>query len=462
MLRRGSLAFRVLLLHTVALTITAVILPLILVWLLGREVDRLHEQTMRRQAEVVAQHIAPDADGHLTLDLPQDLRDLYSAAYGRYAYAIIDASGKVLFSSNGSATPLLPLPRKNSATTSAPLPGKDIFTGDGITRTIGGHVLTIQVAEDLSHRDVITDDIVADFFRTVGWITLPTLLLLLAIDIVIFRRAMRPLVDASERAAAIGPARAGIRLPAVGIPREVQPLVAAVNQAFDRLEHGYREQRRFTADAAHELRTPLAILNARIETLGAAQDNKDLRRNIETMSRIVAQLLDVAELDGMRIDPSEVVDLSQIAVEIIEQMAPVALDAGKDIELIGGESPAEVHAHAEMVRRAMRNLVENAVRHTAAGTAVTIEVGRDGSISIRDHGPGIAPIDRAAVFQRFWRGDRTRSDGAGLGLSIVKTVMDEHDGAIEIGDAPGGGAIFTMRFRATHPPALASDPAAAT
>lgn len=462
MLRRGSLAFRVLLLHAIALTVTALILPLVLVWLLGREVDRLHEQTMRRQAEVIAQHISAGADGHLTLDLPQDLRDLYSAAYGRYAYAVVDASGNVLFSSNRSSAPLLPLPKKNSASVLAPLPSRDLFTGDGITRTIGGHVLIIQVAEDLSHRDVITDDIVADFFRTVGWITLPILLLLLAIDIVIFRRAMRPLVDASERAAAIGPARAGIRLPAVGLPREVQPLVEAVNQAFDRLEHGYREQRRFTADAAHELRTPLAILNARIETLGPAHDNKDLRRNIDTMSRIVAQLLDVAELDGMRIDPSEIVDLSQVAVEIIEQMAPLALAAGKDIELLGGDEPAEVHAHAEMVRRALRNLVENAIRYTADGTAVAIEVGHDGCISVRDHGPGIAPVDRAAVFQRFWRGDRTRSDGAGLGLSIVKTVMDEHGGAIKIDEAQGGGAIFTMRFHASHRPPLAGDPAAAT
>lgn len=444
MLRRDSLAVRILLLHVAALMITAVILPLILFWMLGREIDRLHEETMRRQADVIAQHITIDAGGHPMLTLPQDLRDLYSAAYGRYAYAVIDVAGAVLFSSSDTTTPLLPLAHQRKA---AAQNGRDVIAGGSIARNIGGRELTIQVAEDLSHRDVITDDIVADFFHTVGWITLPILLLLLAFDIVIFRRAMRPLVDASERAAAIGPARTDIRLPTSGIPSEVQPLVQAVNRAFDRLEHGFREQRRFTADAAHELRTPLAILNARIETLDPARANEDLHRNIQTMSRIVAQLLDVAELNAMRIDPAETADLSQIAVEIIEQMAPVALAAGKDIELRGGDEPTPIQGHAEMVRRALRNLVENAIRHTAANTAVIIEVGPDGSASVRDHGPGISPAHHAAIFQRFWRGDRARSDGAGLGLSIVKTVVDEHGGSIEVSQAPGGGALFVMRFR---------------
>jgi signal transduction histidine kinase len=444
-LRRDSLAVRILLLHVAALTITAVVLPLILFWMLGREIDRLHAETMRRQADVIAQHLTTDPDGRLALTLPQDLRDLYSAAYGRYAYAVVDAAGRVLFSSSDATTPLLPLNDEG------PAPGihggRDVMAGGSITRNISGHELRIQVAEDLSHRDVITDDIVADFFHTVGWITLPILLLLLAFDIVIFRRAMRPLVEASERAAAIGPARTDIRLPTSGIPSEVRPLVQAVNLAFDRLEQGFREQRRFTADAAHELRTPLAILNARIETLDPVGANQDLHRNIQTMSRIVAQLLDVAELNAMRIDPAETVDLSQIAVEIIEQMAPLALAAGKDIELRGGDRPAHIRGHAEMVRRALRNLVENAIRHTAVASTVIIDVGRDGSVSVRDYGRGIPPVDRAAIFQRFWRGDRTRSDGAGLGLSIVKTVMEEHGGSIEITDAPRTGALFTMRFR---------------
>src|SRR6185312_8111820 len=145
----------------------------------------------------------------------------------------------------------------------------DTISGADVTQTIDGTTMHIRVGEDLAHRDVITDDIVSNFFRRVGWITIPILLILLAIDIFIFRRAIAPLWRASEQASNIGPSRTDIRLPTEQIPREIVPLVTAVNLALDRLEDGFRVQRQFTADAAHQLRTPLAILRTRIETLGA-------------------------------------------------------------------------------------------------------------------------------------------------------------------------------------------------
>ncbi|QLH71135.1 sensor histidine kinase [Rhodopseudomonas palustris] len=449
MFRRDSLAARILLLHVVALTITAVVLPLILFCLLNREIDRLHGDAMRRQAEVVAEHLSVGPDGQLSLTLPQDLRDVYSAAYGRYAYAVVDSSGKVLFSSNPDRKPLLP-PRRSADRASwfGVVTGSSGLSGDSIERRIGDRTLTIQVVEDLSNGDVIIDDIAANFFHRAGWIVLPILLLLLAFDIVIFRRAIRPLVDASERAAGITPSRTDIRLPMQGIPSEIRPLVSAVNQAFDRLEHGFNEQRRFTADAAHELRTPLAILSARIETLQPKPSGTDLQRNLAAMSRIVSQLLDVAEMDVMRVDPDEAVDLVEIATELIETVAPAALAAGKEIGLRGGDHPVPVRGNAEMIRRALRNLVDNAIRHTPPGTEVMIEVDAAGpSVAVRDHGPGIAEADRGMIFQRFWRGDRARSDGAGLGLAIVKAVVDEHGGAIDVADAPGGGALITLTFQ---------------
>src|SRR5581483_11274379 len=119
----------------------------------------------------------------------------------------------------------------------------------------------------------------------------------LAIDIVIFRRALRPLVDASEMAQKINPKRTDVRLSPKKIPNEILPLVQAVNQALDRLEAGFRVQREFTADAAHELRTPLTILRSRIDTLADRQVAEALRQDIAGMSRIVSQLLDIAELE---------------------------------------------------------------------------------------------------------------------------------------------------------------------
>src|SRR5262249_39812294 len=119
---------------------------------------------------------------------------------------------------------------------------------------VGGERLWVQVSQDLSHRDALIDDIAKSFLFKVGWVTVPILALLLVADIAIFRRALRPLIDASARAARIGPTATDIRLPTAGLPRELKPLIAAVNQALERLEHGFRAQREFTADAAHELR----------------------------------------------------------------------------------------------------------------------------------------------------------------------------------------------------------------
>ncbi|WP_205502847.1 sensor histidine kinase N-terminal domain-containing protein, partial [Rhodopseudomonas sp. BR0G17] len=141
------------------LTFTAVVLPLILFWLLNREIDRLHGDAMRRQAEVVAEHLSVGPDGQLNLALPQDLRDVYSAAYGRYAYAVIDGSGQVLFSSNPDRKPLLPRRSAERASWFGLVTGSTGLSGDSIERRIGGRTLTIQVVEDLSNGDVIIDDI---------------------------------------------------------------------------------------------------------------------------------------------------------------------------------------------------------------------------------------------------------------------------------------------------------------
>lgn len=104
-------------------------------------------------------------------------------------------------------------------------------------------------------------------------------------------------------------------------------------------------------------------------------------------------------------------------------------------------------ADADAVADALRNLVENAVAHSPSGTEVTVAVHPDGSVSVSDRGPGVAPEDRARVFDRFWRGQGERQAGAGLGLAIVAEVARTHNGTVEVGDAPGGGAVFILKLR---------------
>lgn len=448
MLRFPSIASRIVLLHVVAVMLTAVVMPLVLFWLLNSEISNLHRAAMRDQAQAIARKIKPGADGKLTLDLPQGLRDLYSEAYGRYFYDVIDPASGVLFSSRHDGALLFPVPpaseRFNYQETQR---NGRMVSGASVLRDVGGRKVWIQVAEDLSHRDVITDDIVANFFRHVGWITLPILLLLLAIDIVIFRRAMRPLLQASEEARRIGPARTDVRLPLERIPTEIQPLVAAVNQALERLAAGFRAQREFTADAAHELRTPLAILRTRIDTLPDRSVVADLNRDIDGMGRIVGQLLDIAELNTLVVDPAETADLPTVCADVVEFVAPLAVARHKSIALRSAAQALAVRGNAEMLRRAIRNLVENAVHHTPAGTTVEVVVEADGTVSVLDEGPGIPAEQRDLIFERFWRSDRRRPGGAGLGLSIVRRTVEQYGGSVTVTNRATGGAQFTLALR---------------
>jgi signal transduction histidine kinase len=435
--RFKSLTSRVVLLHIVAVAVVAIFLPQVLFWLLTSEVNHLHRDAMRDQAEVLGERLAVKPDGTITLELPDSLKDLYSEAYGRYQYDVLDRSGRVLFSSHKNGEPI---DRPDG------LPPKTI-AGASVSKDIGGQPVRIQVAEDLAHRDVIIDDIIANFFRRVGWITIPVLLILLAIDIVIFRRAVAPLLRASDEAKGIGPARTDIRLPTRQIPSEILPLVTAVNQALDRLEDGFRVQRQFTADAAHQLRTPLAILQTRIETLGDRAGTLELQADIESMSRIVRQLLEIAELDMVVLDPSETADLRAVCAEVVGSIAPYALAGQKDIALKGTNDPVCIRGNAEMLQRAIFNLAENAIKYTARDTAVDVEVRDDGSVRVRDCGPGIPASEHGLIFQRFWRGDRRRTDGAGLGLSIVREVVEDHSATVAVENLADGGAQFTLCFQ---------------
>jgi signal transduction histidine kinase len=296
----------------------------------------------------------------------------------------------------------------------------------------------------------LIDDIVADFYRNVGWITLPILLVLLAADIAIFRRALRPLRQASEIASQIGPTRTGLRLPTEEIPREVRPLVSAVNHALDRLEEGFRIQRDFTADAAHELRTPLSILRTRLDILEDEEVGRALRQDVEGLANIISQLLDIAELDAFVVDPAEKADLRAVTAEVAEFVAPLALAQGKDIALLGETDPVWVKGNPEMLGRAIRNLAENAINHTAPGTTVEFEVEENGTVSIFDQGPGVAVDERKLIFQRFWRRDRNKAGSTGLGLSIVQRIVELHSATITVENRLTRGAQFSIHFLATR------------
>jgi signal transduction histidine kinase len=445
--RFSSTASRIVFLHVVAVVLTAIFMPLILFWLLDEETSSLHQRAMADQVTTIARYLSVTPQGGWSFDPPAALKAQFSEDYGRYLYEVLDPSGEVLFSSSKDRSPLFPATDTPSPSTDREVRrGDRVISGVSVQSDIAGRSVTIQVGEDLSHRDVLTDDIVRTFFGRVGWITLPILMLLLAADIIIFRRAVRPLLEASKAASDIGPTRTDIRIPSDNIPTEIQPLVEAVNLAFDRLERGYQVQREFTADAAHELRTPLAILRARLDGLADNQLSRELKADIDGMSRIVSQLLDAAESDAVAVNPGERADISELCSSVVEMLAPLALGSGRLVALTGAERPIWVHGNAELLRRAIRNLVENALNHSAPGKTVEVRVSSDGAVSVIDEGPGILPAERALIFQRFWRRDRRRAGSAGLGLSIVQRIVAAHFGTIDVADNSSGGAIFTIQL----------------
>ena len=445
--RFKSIISRIVFLHIVAIIIASILMSLALSWLLSYATNKIHNKAMQEQAISVGEHLSVSPDGGLELHLPSDLLGLYSQAYGRYSYAVVDERGSVLFSSLKDHGALFPNDRRSSAIEFLQQRrGDATVSGASVRRTIGNRTVWIQAGEDLANRDVLIDDIVADFYKDVGWITLPILLVLLIADIAIFRRALRPLREASEIAEGIGPARPGVRLPTDEIPREVRPLVSAVNQGLDRLEEGFRIQRDFTADAAHELRTPLSILRTRIDMLDDQKMREALRQNVEGMAHIVSQLLDIAELDTFVIDPGERADLQSVATEVAEFVAPLALAQGKDIALSGTTNPVWVKGNPEMLGRAIRNLAENAINHTAAGSTVEFVVEGDGTVSVLDNGPGIGEDERSLIFRRFWRRDRRKPGSTGLGLSIVQRIAELHSAAVTVENRNPHGARFSLKF----------------
>lgn len=447
-----SVVRRTIVLHLIAISVTAILMPLALYLMLQRAADDLHEHALREQAAEIVRLVYRNPDGHLEVRLSPSLEDLYSVDYARYSYAIGEADGRVLlssFSDSHSITRKTP-PMDRVVPFSGWYDGVHIF-GISMPIEIAGEKLWIQVSQDLAHRDVLIDDIVNDFFSRVAWITAPIFLLLLAIDVVIIRRTIRPIVGASALAQRIGPSSTELRLPEARMPREVLPLVRAVNQALDRLEEGFRSQRAFTADAAHELRTPLAILRMQIDMIRDRELAQSLRADVENMTRLVNQLLEIAELETVVIDPGEIADLVAVSAEIAGFLAPLAVSRNRSVAVSGVSGPVLVHANADTIGRAVRNLVENALAHTPPGTAVEISVEADGVLRVSDSGPGVPPGDREHIFRRFWRRDRRGTGSSGLGLAIVAEIAKMYGATVSIGETAEGGAIFALHFPAVIP-----------
>ncbi|MGE3343797.1 MAG: ATP-binding protein [Vicinamibacterales bacterium] len=311
----------------------------------------------------------------------------------------------------------------------------------------------IHVGERADARQEILDDLVGAVLAPL-LVALPVLGLLVWLAV---SRGVRPVARVADEVQQRDPERLD-PLGLSGVPGELVPLVERLNALFARVTRSLDHERRFTADAAHELRTPLAAIRAQAQVaLGAADADEraavlqKVVAGCDRAARLVEQLLTLARLDGTPGEAPETVDLSRLAAEVVAEAAPAALARSIDV----GLDPApdvSLRGHAALLRVLIRNLVDNAVRYSPGEGEVRVQTQRgEGRLVLRvlDSGDGIPPDDRARVLERFYRAPGARAEGSGLGLSIVTRIAEVHGARVEIGEGlDGRGTGVTVTFPA--------------
>lgn len=440
------------------------------VWLVQRAqqaTDRLFDSALAETAHLVlalavrddGEHERRDRDRRRRGRVDDDLAELLPARGThdeRTYFQVRDGRGRIALVSPGAPTaPLAAGDARGYAT--QPVDGQSwrVFT---LHDDASG--ITVHVGDPLAAR--------ARFARDALWqLAAPGLALLLALAVVtlaITQRLLRPLEHAAQRIAATAPGAAPA-LDRAALPREIEPLLQAIDALQARVQQALLHERTLTADAAHELRTPLAALRAQAQLAQAAQRAGDaagrdaaLAAVIEAAdrcARLAESTLTLARLDAATLDAANLpaVDLARIAQLVQRDLASAAAGRGVrlSIEIADG---LPLQADEDALAILLRNLLDNAIRHARA--RVQLQAGqRDGGIEIavRDDGEGVPPADRARLFDRFWRGNgggegSSGSDsGSGLGLAIVQRVAQLHRAEVAVGDGlDGRGLGITLRF----------------
>ncbi|MFZ4408410.1 MAG: sensor histidine kinase [Paracraurococcus sp.] len=443
-LGRGRSLTRSILLGTALVTLAGLACASAILYALYVGADsRVREATLQGEARRVAAFLR-EAPAATPVTLPAAL--VHTDVQEPVWCVVLDHAGRVVASLGGQAEWLWP----PGAEPRSYFRRHDPATGVaqyGISERFdlpGGQVW-VQIAASVGS-DMIFDSLLEEFVVDFGWLLLPFGLLVLATNTLLIHRDLLPLREASAGAAAIGPGTPGLRLPEGAVPREILPLVHAVNGALDRLEAAADRQRQFVSDVAHELRTPVAVLRLQLDLLGDLPAAAALRRDLAAMERMVAQLLDLARLDGLEAMQEEAVELSGIGAEVVRHLGPLAIARGRSLALEHAAAPAWVRGCPDALFRAVRNLAENALHHAPAGTEVEIRVAPGPTILVEDRGPGIGPAERARIFERHWQGRRDREGGAGLGLAIVARTAAAHGAALVLETPPAGGTRIGLRF----------------
>jgi len=249
--------------------------------------------------------------------------------------------------------------------------------------------------------------------------------------------------EAAAAAARIDLESLGERLPEAQMPAEIMPLVSAINSLLARLDAGVARQRRFTANAAHELRTPIAIMRARADNPENDSLREDFRRSLRRMRTIAEQLLALARLNERQGLAFEEIDLAQATLATVADYMPLVIENGRRIEFEPPQQRTKVRADRRALESILSNLIDNALRSEPNGGVIVVRANGNGVVEVVDHGAGVAAAERELVFEPFWR-KSDATPGTGLGLAIVKELVEAHHGKVWVEETPGGGATFAI------------------
>ncbi len=419
--------------------------------------DRSYDHLLIASALSIADSVAL-VDGQWQVDLPYAALDLLAMApEDRVYYRVASREGATI---TGYAD--LPAPP------SPPADGRPrVFDADylgertrfvAVSRWVAGPAsqgqAIVQVGQTRIAREALADDVVLRALLAIGAMSLAALAL---VWLGVYR-ALRPLQRLERDLSLREPS--DLRPVDSQVPRELDHVTAALNRFMARLAASNETLRAFMGDAAHQMRTPLAALRAQAQLALDEDDPAEQRRSLETiernashMSRLLNQLLsDASAIHRSHLQQFESVDLAELLHQALYEAVPQS-GPRPDVRLAATGEPVRVRGDALLLREAIKNLIDNALKHGRAGAPGTplqlaLTLAEDGAavLTVADHGPGIAPADAQAVFQRFARGQDAAAGGAGLGLAIVKRIIDSHGGRIDLSNRIGGGLVVTLRL----------------
>ncbi|MDP2714705.1 ATP-binding protein [Rheinheimera sp.] len=424
----NSLRLQILLSYLAGMMLSITLLVLAAVWVLQN--NTLARMDLADAAAGIADDIRYNDDGKPVGFAPkvEDVTWLFESFPRETAYRILDEAGNVVLQSGGGESvwpeskELLRLGR-----------GRFDFESDGLTMhgatepvMLNDKIWYLQLTASTRFMTLMHRRIALPLVGT--GVTLFSLVLLLAFGLcayITLRYTLRPLKDISRSASTISPHTLDVRLPVKGVPTELAPLVNSFNQALERLEHGYRVQQEFLATAAHELKTPLALISAQLELMSPTEQRNWLLHDVRYMSRQVQQLLLLAEASEQQNYRFIKLDVTEIAAEVVAYLQRMADNQQVKLRLERHIASLILPADKGALFTLLKNLLENAIQHAPPGSTVAVDVFAD-YISVRDHGPGVSEAQLPQLFNRFWRAETRRDSGAGLGLTICREIALAH------------------------------------